>query len=152
MEYENRERMGGLCAEENTCSRDPSWLQIAGSMYHMDFKVVKQFFRVPHERTPVDKPETVSYSEQKPSEKALFMMLRTLLDRYIFTELLSPFGLSLGVLCFIILTKELLNIFFYKKISAMIVVFVILDQWHPHGTGLLIDFQSRIEFFDFQYI
>lgn len=79
-------------------------------MYHMDFKVVKQFFRVPHERTPVDKPGTVSYSEQTPSEKALFMMLRRLLDRYIFTELLSPFGLSLGVLCFIILTKELLRL------------------------------------------
>jgi lipopolysaccharide export system permease protein len=38
------------------------------------------------------------------------MMLRTLLDRYIFTELLSPFSLSLGVLCFIMLTRELLRL------------------------------------------
>jgi len=33
------------------------------------------------------------------------MMLRKLLDRYIFTELLSPFSLSLGTLCFIMLTR-----------------------------------------------
>jgi lipopolysaccharide export system permease protein len=38
------------------------------------------------------------------------MTLRKLLDRYIFTELLSPFGLSLGVLCFIMLTRELLRL------------------------------------------
>jgi lipopolysaccharide export system permease protein len=38
------------------------------------------------------------------------MMLRKLLDRYIFTELLSPFSLSLGVLCFIMLTRELLRL------------------------------------------
>jgi lipopolysaccharide export system permease protein len=38
------------------------------------------------------------------------MFLRTLLDRYIFSELLSPFGLSLGVLCFVMLTKELLRL------------------------------------------
>ena len=38
------------------------------------------------------------------------MILRTLLDRYIFTELLSPFGLSLGALCFVMLTKELLRL------------------------------------------
>ena len=38
------------------------------------------------------------------------MMLRRLLDRYIFTELLSPFMLSLGVLCFVMLTKELLRL------------------------------------------
>jgi len=37
------------------------------------------------------------------------MMLRKLLDRYIFTELLSPFSLSLGTLCFIMLTRELLD-------------------------------------------
>ncbi|MBI3355869.1 MAG: LptF/LptG family permease [Nitrospirae bacterium] len=36
--------------------------------------------------------------------------LRTLLDRYIFTELLSPFGLSLGALCFVMLTRELLRL------------------------------------------
>ena len=45
-----------------------------------------------------------------PSERAAPMMLRTLLDRYIFTELLSPFSLSLGVLCFIMLTRELLRL------------------------------------------
>lgn len=38
------------------------------------------------------------------------MLLRTLLDRYIFTELLSPFGLSLGALCFVMLTRELLRL------------------------------------------
>src|SRR5262245_13767409 len=38
------------------------------------------------------------------------MFLRTLLDRYIFSELFSPFGLSLGVLCFVMLTKELLRL------------------------------------------
>jgi lipopolysaccharide export system permease protein len=38
------------------------------------------------------------------------MMLRRLLDRYIFTELLSPFSLSLGVLCFVMLTRELLRL------------------------------------------
>lgn len=38
------------------------------------------------------------------------MILRTLLDRYIFTELLSPFGLSLGALCFVMLTRELLRL------------------------------------------
>jgi lipopolysaccharide export system permease protein len=38
------------------------------------------------------------------------MLLRKLLDRYIFTELLSPFCLSLGALCFVMLTKELLRL------------------------------------------
>jgi len=38
------------------------------------------------------------------------MMLRRLLDRYIFTELLAPFSLSLGTLCFIMLTRELLRL------------------------------------------
>ena len=38
------------------------------------------------------------------------MMLRKLLDRYIFTELLSPFSLSLGALCFVMLTRELLRL------------------------------------------
>lgn len=38
------------------------------------------------------------------------MLLRKLLDRYIFTELLTPFNLSLGALCFIMLTRELLRL------------------------------------------
>jgi lipopolysaccharide export system permease protein len=38
------------------------------------------------------------------------MLLRKLLDRYIFTELLSPFLVSLGALCFVMLTKELLRL------------------------------------------
>lgn len=38
------------------------------------------------------------------------VILRTLLDRYIFTELLTPFGLSLGALCFVMLTRELLRL------------------------------------------
>jgi lipopolysaccharide export system permease protein len=38
------------------------------------------------------------------------MFLRTLLDRYIFTELLSPFSISLGALCFVMFTRELLRL------------------------------------------
>ena len=38
------------------------------------------------------------------------MFLRTLLDRYIFTELLSPFSISLGALFFVMLTRELLRL------------------------------------------
>ena len=38
------------------------------------------------------------------------MLLRKLLDRYIFAELLSPFSLCLGALCFVMLTKELLRL------------------------------------------
>jgi lipopolysaccharide export system permease protein len=38
------------------------------------------------------------------------MFLRTLLDRYIFTELLTPFSVSLGALCFVMLTRELLRL------------------------------------------
>ncbi len=37
-------------------------------------------------------------------------MMRKLLDRYIFTELLSPFLVSLGALCFVMLTRELLRL------------------------------------------
>jgi lipopolysaccharide export system permease protein len=36
--------------------------------------------------------------------------MRKLLDRYIFTELLSPFLISLGALCFVMLTRELLRL------------------------------------------
>ncbi len=38
------------------------------------------------------------------------VFLRTILDRYIFMELLSPFAVSLGALCFVMLTKELLRL------------------------------------------
>lgn len=38
------------------------------------------------------------------------MVLRKLLDRYIFTELLGPFLVSLGALCFVMLTRELLRL------------------------------------------
>ncbi len=38
------------------------------------------------------------------------MLLNKLLDRYIFTELLSPFSISLGALCFVMLTRELLRL------------------------------------------
>ena len=37
-------------------------------------------------------------------------MLHTILDRYIFRELLSPFCISLAALCFVMLTKELLRL------------------------------------------
>ncbi len=36
--------------------------------------------------------------------------MRSLLDRYIFTELLPPFSISLGALCFVMLTKEMLRL------------------------------------------
>ena len=36
--------------------------------------------------------------------------MRKLLDRYIFAELLAPFSISLGALCFVMLTKELLRL------------------------------------------
>ncbi len=38
------------------------------------------------------------------------MLMRKLLDRYIFAELLSPFLISLGALCFVMLTRELLRL------------------------------------------
>jgi lipopolysaccharide export system permease protein len=38
------------------------------------------------------------------------VFLHTILDRYIFRELLSPFVISLGALCFVMLTKELLRL------------------------------------------
>lgn len=50
------------------------------------------------------------YSVEKLCLSKNPVILRTLLDRYIFTELLSPFGLSLGALCFVMLTKELLRL------------------------------------------
>ena len=62
MGYENRERMGGLCADEKTCSRDPSWLQIARSMYHMDFNVVKPPCLEAGNLASVDKAGPVPYS------------------------------------------------------------------------------------------
>jgi lipopolysaccharide export system permease protein len=37
-------------------------------------------------------------------------LLRKILDRYIFTELLSPFLISLAALCFVMLTRELLRL------------------------------------------
>jgi lipopolysaccharide export system permease protein len=40
----------------------------------------------------------------------LRMFLRTLLDRYIFTELLSPFSISLGALSFVMLTQHFLRL------------------------------------------
>src|SRR5689334_24638096 len=110
MSYENRERMGGLCAEEKTCSRDPSWLQIARSMYHTDFNVVKPPACEPAIAPPVDKPGPVPYSVPNYAERPTPMTLRTLLDRYIFTELLSPFCLSLSVLVFIMVTRESLRL------------------------------------------
>jgi lipopolysaccharide export system permease protein len=79
-------------------------------MYHTDFNVVKEVFRVQRNWLQVDKVSSLPYSVPKPSERALPMMLRTLLDRYIFTELVTPFSISLGVLCFIMLTRELLRL------------------------------------------
>lgn len=50
-------------------------------------------------------PYSVGYTRSSDA-----VILRTLLDRYIFSELLSPFGLSLGALCFVMLTRELLRL------------------------------------------
>ena len=44
------------------------------------------------------------------AERAIEELLPRILDRYIFTELLPPFLISLGALCFILLTKELLRL------------------------------------------
>jgi lipopolysaccharide export system permease protein len=38
------------------------------------------------------------------------VLLRTILDRYIFWELVPPFFISLGALCFVMLTRELLRL------------------------------------------
>jgi lipopolysaccharide export system permease protein len=59
---------------------------------------------------PVDKPHPLTYSVTPARSVILRMFLRTLLDRYIFTELLSPFSVSLGALCFVMLTRELLRL------------------------------------------
>lgn len=56
------------------------------------------------------KEEGLPYSVGQISNSKSPVTLRTLLDRYIFTELLSPFGLSLGALCFVMLTRELLRL------------------------------------------
>jgi lipopolysaccharide export system permease protein len=58
----------------------------------------------------LDKTSPLAYSGAEKWEIDPAMFLRTLLDRYIFSELFSPFGLSLGVLCFVMLTKELLRL------------------------------------------
>ncbi|MBA5866101.1 MAG: LPS export ABC transporter permease LptF [Nitrospira sp. CR1.3] len=58
----------------------------------------------------MDKTHPVPYSVALISECAESMVLRKLLDRYIFTELLSPFLVSLGALCFVMLTRELLRL------------------------------------------
>ena len=100
--------MGGLCAEEKTYSRDPSWLQIARAACTMRILILSS--RSQHRRFPaprVDKPVPVPYSVATSGSEPPLMTLRTLLDRYIFTELLYPFSVSLGMLCFIMLTREL---------------------------------------------
>ncbi len=101
--------MGGLFAEKKTCSRDPSWLQIALHVTQ-SFKSCQGHLCHNPSGCPVDKAEAVPYSVALTEETAAHMVLRKLLDRYIFSELLSPFGLSLGTLCFVMLTKELLRL------------------------------------------
>jgi len=101
--------MGGLFAEKKTCSRDPSWLQIALHVTQ-GFKSCQGHLCHAPPGCPVDKAEAVPYSVALTEETAAHMVLRKLLDRYIFSELLSPFGLSLGTLCFVMLTKELLRL------------------------------------------
>jgi lipopolysaccharide export system permease protein len=79
-------------------------------MYHTDFNVVKPPACEPAIAPPVDKPGPVPYSVPNYAERPTPMTLRTLLDRYIFTELLSPFCLSLSVLVFIMVTRESLRL------------------------------------------
>lgn len=57
----------------------------------------------------MDKAKPVAYSV-RPNPEYAGPMLRKLLDRYIFIELLSPFLVSLGALCFVMLTRELLRL------------------------------------------
>src|SRR6185436_15723235 len=55
--------------------------------------------------------------------------LQKLLDRYIFAELLAPFSISLGALCFAMLTKELLRLvelFVTKGVGFLAVIKVFL--------------------------
>ena len=55
--------------------------------------------------------------------------MNKILDRYIFTELLPPFFISVGALCFVMLTKELLRLvelFVSKGIGLTAVIKVFL--------------------------
>jgi lipopolysaccharide export system permease protein len=57
------------------------------------------------------------------------LSLNKILDRYIFTELLAPFFISVGALCFVMLTKELLRLvelFVSKGIGFTAVIQVFL--------------------------
>ena len=79
-------------------------------MYHGISNLVKPFFGHTFADGKVDNPRPLAYSVQWARSVILRMFLRTLLDRYIFTELLSPFSVSLGALCFVMLTRELLRL------------------------------------------
>jgi lipopolysaccharide export system permease protein len=83
-------------------------------MYHEVSNLVKPFFGLMASGqtvdSMVDKPCLLTYSVKFCEGRILRMFLRTLLDRYIFTELLSPFSVSLGALCFVMLTRELLRL------------------------------------------
>jgi lipopolysaccharide export system permease protein len=79
-------------------------------MYHGVSNFVKQFFAPMIAGPTVDKPCLLAYSVDSARSVVFRMFLRTLLDRYIFTELLSPFSISLGALCFVMLTRELLRL------------------------------------------
>jgi len=78
-------------------------------MYHGISNVVKPFFDCGLTGGTVDNLCPLAYSVHRARSVILRMFLRTLLDRYIFTELLSPFSVSLGALCFVMLTRERLR-------------------------------------------
>ena len=79
-------------------------------MYHGVSNLVKPFFGRTLADHEVDKPRSLAYSVHCARSLIRRMFLRTLLDRYIFTELLSPFCVSLGALSFVMLTRELLRL------------------------------------------
>src|SRR4051812_44250723 len=111
MRYENRERMGGLCAEKkDVLTRTHLWLQSRAACTIRILMLSRaSLARMPFwlRWTRRDQSPIVG---RRLTKRAAPMMLRRLLDRYIFTELLSPFSLSLGTLCFIMLTRELLRL------------------------------------------
>ncbi|MDH4082370.1 MAG: LPS export ABC transporter permease LptF [Nitrospira sp.] len=74
------------------------------------------------------------------------MILRTLLDRYIFTELLSPFGLSLGALCFVMLTRELLRLveLLVSKGVGFLAVLKVIAMLLPSGLVLTLPIAGLI--------
>ena len=48
--------------------------------------------------------------------------------------------------------KNIIDMLLYKIVSALRLMFIILYQWHPHGTGFLFDPHIREKLFDLYFI